>query len=118
MARKGDGIYKRGKVWYLDSWISGKRCMANLGKNITRAVALELASIERARFLRAEAGIKPKKRKDMAFETAKEQFLATAETHKSNANGESCSHWILGSGFQSTSFTIAYHGRGRIAERS
>ena len=58
MARKGDGIYRRGKVWYLDAWINGKRCMANLGKNINRDVAKELASIERAKFLRGEAGIK------------------------------------------------------------
>lgn len=79
MARKGDGIYKRGKVWYLDAWIGGKRCMANLGKNISRAVALELASIERAKFLRGEAGIREGKRKDLLFETAKEQFLAAAE---------------------------------------
>ncbi len=81
MARKGDGIYKRGKVWYLDAWIKGKRCMANLGKNITRAIALELASIERSKFLRGEAGIWEKRRKDISFDTAKEQFLAAAKGH-------------------------------------
>ena len=78
MARKGDGIYKRGNVWWLDAWINGKRYQRPLGKGIKRAVALELASIERAKILKGEAGIGGRYRKDMPFEKAKEEFLAAA----------------------------------------
>lgn len=74
MARKGDGIYLRGSTWWLDAYIDGKRYQMPLGKNIKRAVALELASIKRAAILKGEAGI-GRKKKDIVFDKAKEEFL-------------------------------------------
>lgn len=74
MARKGDGIYKSGKVWRLDCVINGKRYRARLGKNIDRTTALALATAHRASILKGEAGILGRK-KDMAFDKAVELFL-------------------------------------------
>ena len=57
MARKGDGLYLRGKgdkatrVWWLDFRHHGTRHVAKIGKGISRSVARELASIKRAAFL-------------------------------------------------------------------
>ena len=81
MARKGDGIYKRGKVWWMDAIIKGARHQLSLGKGINRTVALELAGVERAKILRNEAGI-GKKRKDYPFDSAKADFLAWANANK------------------------------------
>jgi hypothetical protein len=53
MARRGDGIYQRGKTWYLDFTHEGRRHVTRLGKNITRTVAVELARVERAAVLKA-----------------------------------------------------------------
>ena len=39
MARRGDGIYLRGKTWWLDFRHRGERHVARLGKNISRTVA-------------------------------------------------------------------------------
>jgi integrase len=80
MARKGDGIYMRGKVWRLDAIINGKRHVVTLGKNIKRAVALDIASIKRGEILRGEAGI-GKKRRDIDFEKAVKEFLAAAKAN-------------------------------------
>jgi integrase len=74
MARKGDGIFKRGKVWRLDCIIAGKRHQGQLGRGISRAVALDLATAYRAAILRGEAGILQKK-KDVTFEKASADFL-------------------------------------------
>jgi len=57
MARKGDGIQKRGNVWWLDCRINGTRYQVSLGKGINRKVALELAAIKRTAILRGEAAI-------------------------------------------------------------
>ena len=81
MARKGEGIYKRGNVWWLDCRISGTRYQLPLGKGINRKVALELATAKRAAILRGEAGI-ARKRKDMPFEKAADEFLAWARANK------------------------------------
>src|SRR5688572_21331994 len=85
MPRKGDGLYERGKgkikTWYLDVVINGARYQKRLGKGITRSVAGELATIERGRILRNEAGI-GRKRKDILFEKAKEQFVDWARVNK------------------------------------
>jgi hypothetical protein len=43
MARRGDGIYLRGRTWWLDFMHDGKRHVVRLGKNISRTVAGELA---------------------------------------------------------------------------
>lgn len=81
MPRKGDGLYLRGKTWYLDARINGQRHVVKLGKGITRSVAGELANINRAAILKNEAGI-GKKRKDVTFGKAKEAFLDWAITNK------------------------------------
>ena len=80
MARKGDGIYKRGKTWRLDIVIHGKRHQLTLGKNISRSVAAELAQIERAKILRGEAGIGRKPR-DITFDKAAADFLKASEAN-------------------------------------
>ncbi len=99
MARRGDGIYKRGKVWWLDAIIKGERYQISLGKGINRTVALELAGVERAKILRNEAGIGKKKR-DYPFDDAKEDFLAWAQANKrpkTAAGYESCMNNLAGS---------------------
>src|SRR5215472_12793210 len=77
MPRRGDGIYQRGKgktkTWCMDVMINGVRYQKRLGKGIKESVALELATIERAKILRGEAGI-GKKRKDLPFKEARKQF--------------------------------------------
>jgi integrase len=78
MARRGDGIYQRGRTWWLDFVHRGERHVTRLGSNINRTVAKELAQVERGKVLRGEAGI-GKKRKDVPLEKAKEEFLARAE---------------------------------------
>jgi hypothetical protein len=57
MARRGDGIYLRGKTWWLDFRHDGQRHVARLGKGITRSVARELAQVKRGAILKGEAGI-------------------------------------------------------------
>ena len=66
MARRGDGLYLRGSVWYLDCRIAGQRHVTKLGKGINRTVAGELASVKRSAILRGEHGI-GKKKKDLSF---------------------------------------------------
>jgi site-specific recombinase XerD len=79
MARSGDGIYKRGQTWYLDTRINGTRYVRKLGKGISKTVARELAGVKRTEILKAEAGIAPKKRKDITFDKAAEEFLKAFE---------------------------------------
>jgi len=81
MARKGDGIYKRGKVWWLDAVINGARYQKSIGKGINRTVALELAGIERTKILRGDAGI-GKKRRDILFDQAAKEFQTWADANK------------------------------------
>ena len=81
MARKGDGIYLRGSTWWLDAYINGQRYQRPIGKNIKRAAALELATIKRTAILRSEAGI-GRKKKNISFEKAAEEFLKWAEANK------------------------------------
>jgi len=66
MARKGDRIFKRGKVWRRDCFINGQPHQGQLGRGISRAVAFELAPAYRAAILNGEAGILQKK-KDLRF---------------------------------------------------
>jgi hypothetical protein len=67
MPRRGDGIYQRGKSWYLDCRIDGRRHVERLGKGITRSVAQDLAQVKRAAILKGEAGI-GRKRRDITFD--------------------------------------------------
>jgi integrase len=82
MARRGDGIYLRGKTWWLDFTHRGERHVARLGKNINRTVARELASVQRSAILRGEAGIGGPKRQDIGFTEAKDEFLTWADANK------------------------------------
>jgi integrase len=78
----GDGVYRRGKTWWLDCQHAGRRHVARLGKGINATVARELAAVERSKFLRGEAGIGGPKRKDVTFDQAKIEFLKWAEANK------------------------------------
>jgi integrase len=84
--RRGDGLYERGKgkltTWYLDCVVNGVRYQKRLGRGITRSVAGELARVERAAILKAEAGIGGQKRKDLSFKDAAKKFLAWAAAEK------------------------------------
>ncbi len=80
MARRGDGIYQRGRTWWLDFVHRGDRHVVRIGSNINRTVAKEIAQVERGKILRGEAGI-GKKRKDVSLEKATEEFLARAEAN-------------------------------------
>ena len=81
MARRGDGLYLRGSVWYLDCRIAGQRHVTKLGKGINRTVAGELASVKRSAILRGEAGIGKKKR-DLSFDEARKRFETWAMSNK------------------------------------
>ena len=50
MARRGDGLYQHGRVWYLDCQIDGHRLITKLGKDFPRAVAAQLATKKRSEF--------------------------------------------------------------------
>lgn len=81
MARRGDGILLKGRTWYLDCRIGGKRFQKRLGKGISRKIAAELASVLRGSILRDEAGI-GKKAKDLSFAEASKKFTAWMQTDK------------------------------------
>lgn len=81
MARRGDGLYLRGKSWYLDCYINGMRHQRRLGKNISRTVAAELAQVQRASILRGEFDI-GKKKKDLSFNEARAKFEEWVQAHK------------------------------------
>src|SRR5574337_2061417 len=80
MARKGDGLYQRGKVWYLDFRHEGRRHVCRLGKGISRSVAREIATMKRTQVLRGEAGIR--KKRDISFKDAREKFEVWASANK------------------------------------
>lgn len=73
MSRRRDGLYLRGTVWYLDFRHRGRRHRLPLGRNSSRTVASELATIKRAEILRGEAGIRRKKA-DIGFDDAAKLF--------------------------------------------
>ena len=81
MIRKGDGLYLRGTVWYLDFRHRGKRHREPLGSDISRTVARELATIKRAQILKGEAGI-GRKKADIAFTEAAKLFRDWAEANR------------------------------------
>jgi hypothetical protein len=55
MARRGDGVYLRGKTWWLDFVHEGRRYHARLGKSISRPAAREIASVKRAEILKCKS---------------------------------------------------------------
>lgn len=81
MARSGDGIYSRGKTWWLDFRHYGKRHAVRLGKGINKTVARELAGIKRAEILKSEAGI-TQKRIHLPFDNACDDFISWAKANK------------------------------------
>jgi len=93
MARHGDGIYCRGKTWWLDFLHAGKRHIVRLGKGINRTVARELAGVKRAGILKSEAGI-DQKRKKILFNKATEYFLTWAKANKRPKTVESYSYCV------------------------
>lgn len=74
MARRGDGIYQRGKTWWLDFTFQGERHIARLGSHIARSAARDLAAVRRAEILKGEAGIGGRRRADATWEHAVEEF--------------------------------------------
>ncbi len=81
MARRGDGIYLRGRTWWLDFKHQGKRYQFRLGKDINRTVAAELAQVRRVAVLRGEAGISRRK-PDIGFDKAADLFLKFVEANR------------------------------------
>ena len=81
LARRHDGIYIRGKTWWLDFRHDGKRHIVRLGKGINKTVAHELAGIKRGDILKGEAGISHK-RANLSFDKAAEDFLTWAKANK------------------------------------
>jgi integrase len=81
MARRGDGIYLRGRTWWLDFMHQGQRHVVRLGKGISRTVAGELARVQRGAVLKGEAGI-GRKRADLTFDQAKAEFIKWAAASK------------------------------------
>ena len=81
LARRHDGIYIRGKTWWLDFRHDGKRHIVRLGKGINKTVAHELAGIKRGDILKGEAGI-AQKRANLSFDKAAEDFLTWAKANK------------------------------------
>jgi integrase len=86
MARKADGLtLRKGKTkdtWWLDFIFEGKRDRVRIGSGISRTIAREIASVKRAAILKGEAGIGGKKRKDLLFETAVEEFMTWAQANR------------------------------------
>ena len=81
LARRHDGIYIRGKTWWLDFRHDGKRHIVRLGKGINKTVAHELAGIKRGDILKGEAGI-TQKRANLSFDKAAENFLTWVKANK------------------------------------
>ncbi len=81
MARRGDGLFLRGKTWWLDFQHDHTRHTERLGRNISLAAAREIATVKRSAILRAEAGIGTKP-KDVLFDEAAESFLKWCEANK------------------------------------
>ena len=81
MARKGDGLVKPSETWWLDFTHIRERYQVRLGRKISKTVAREIATVERGKALKQEAGI-GKKRKDIAFNKASDEFLKWAKANK------------------------------------
>ena len=81
MAKRGDCLYLRGTVWYLDFRHQGKRRREPLGSNISRTVARELGTVKRAQILKGEVGI-GRKKADISFNKAAKEFRAWMEAER------------------------------------
>jgi integrase len=122
MARHGDGIYQRGDTWWLDFTHRGERHAVRLGRGVTKTVARELASVQRAAILRGEAGIGTKVRKDCTFDEARAEFMTWATANKRPRTARTYGQCLaaLATSFagrrlsQISPFDIERHKRGRL----
>jgi integrase len=122
MARRGDGIYQRGKTYWLDFTFQKKRAIVRLGSHISRSVARDLAAVRRAEILKGEAGIGGRPRLDVTWERAVDEFRQKAlpglrpRTQRTYAQGLAA----LGKTFaglqlgQITPFLVEKHKHDRI----
>lgn len=94
MARRGDGLVLRSNTWWLDFTYLGKRHQVRLGRSITKSVAREFAQDERALILRGERGMGERKRKDLSFEKAAEEFLKWAQANRKPRTYENY-RWLI-----------------------
>ena len=87
MARRGDGIYLRGKTWWLDfCTVPSDTCCGSV-RTSTAPSPGELAQIQRAAILKAEAGIGDAPRgKDPLFDDVVKEFTAWAQTEQEAAH--------------------------------
>src|SRR2546425_11262924 len=83
MARRGDGIYQRGRTWWLDFIHEEKRHYVRLGRNISKTVAGEIAKVKRGAILKGEAGIGGAERAHLTLRQGPQGFLARAKADKS-----------------------------------
>jgi len=121
MARRGDGLYLRGRTWYLVCCINGVRYQKRLGKNISRSIALELAQVQRGAILKGELGI-GKKAKDLTFDDAQKKFQLWATASKKTGTARAYEECLrrLAESFggkrlsQISSFLIEGHKQRRI----
>jgi integrase len=74
----GQGIYKRGKSWYIDFWENGERYVERLGQ-VSMSFAKEEATRRRAAFI--EQRLRPKA-KDPLFEKFIDKYLAEVSVNK------------------------------------
>jgi integrase len=87
MARQNDaGLHlrkgKRKSTWRLTFSYRGERHQVRLASNVSRTVAIELASAARVRVMRGEWGLgAPPKKKDISFEAAAALFIEHARTN-------------------------------------
>ncbi len=78
MARRGDGIYLRGRTWRLDFRHDGRRYIVRLGRNINRTAAQDIASVKRAAILKGEVGIAAKAPANPPLDKAVSLYLDTS----------------------------------------
>ncbi len=125
MGRKGDGLYKRGKAWWVEFRHQGTRYQFSLGRNIPRGVAAEIAIAKRSAVLRGDAGI-GRKRADIVFEDARQIFLEWVKANKRPKTHRSYSQCLgqleksLGGKklSQIHPFLIEKHKQKRVAEHA
>lgn len=79
MARKGDGIHRRGEGWYVDFTYRGDRHWFHLGKGIDRDTASTIATRYRSDVALGIVGIK--KTRSLRFDKAADTFLEWADTN-------------------------------------
>ncbi len=110
MARHGDGIYQRGKTWWLDFTFQKKRSIVRLGSHISRSVARDLAAVERAKILTGKAGIGGPVVVDTTWEHAVEEFK-----HKAFPGLRPRTRRTYAQGLAALTKTFAGHRLGEIS---